>query len=283
MEKLTRTCYGARLESALYQRTPLTFDENTTLNEKFGILANVYPPSNQYTAVRYFAIGVGGHSFTMGANNMPKLEILQHKPTDAALFNHIPFVMREPTNDLDVTTRGNYALRRQETHNGVPYICYYLKRLDMTSVAPQLIYKTVNDAGDTTATPWKPDSSVLNPVPSPLADNGVNVTTGDYIAATALNQISFSQADIEELRNVGNILFGDPAYVIISEMALVSAIDHAVPVVGAGNTTFNFNEVIAAQVCNFVGTAYPIAMINSGIEVALDVGATEPIWSLQQG
>lgn len=283
MEKLTRTAYGALLESALYQRTPMVFDENTTLNEKFGILPGVYPAASEYTAARYFAIGVGGHTFSIGANGMPKMEIYQHQPTDAALFQHIPFIMRELTNDLDVTMRGSYALRRIEQHNNVQYVCYYLKRLDMTGVSPQLIYKTVNSAGDTVATPWTPDSSVLNPKPAPLSDTGVNVTSGDYIAATALNQIKFTTAELEELKNVGNILFGDPAYLIISEMALVAAIDRQIPVTSVGNSTFNFNEVIGAQVVNFVGTAYPIEMINAGIEIDLDVGATEPLISLQAG
>jgi 5-oxopent-3-ene-1,2,5-tricarboxylate decarboxylase/2-hydroxyhepta-2,4-diene-1,7-dioate isomerase len=50
--------------------------------------------------------------------------------------------MRPLTSDLSASERANYALRREETHNGTVYACYYLRRLDLSSVTPTLELRT---------------------------------------------------------------------------------------------------------------------------------------------
>ena len=81
--------------------------------------------------------------------------------------------------------------------------------------------------------------------------------------------------------NVTNVIYGDPDYAMVSEIALVSGVDKVVSVTNTGIGTFNFKEVIAAQVCSFVAALYSASMNNEGFEIVLDVGATEPLFKLK--
>ncbi len=133
-ENICRTVYGSALQTAKQLGLPYDVKANSTLNEKFGILSSVSLASDDIPNMRYFVIGNGGHQMTIGANNIAKPEPIQHLATDAALYNQIPFVLREPENDLSPSERLKYALRRSETHQGRPYYAYYLRRLDLTGV-----------------------------------------------------------------------------------------------------------------------------------------------------
>lgn len=281
MKKVVRTVLGAALQSATYQKLPMEILEHTTLNERWNILPDTLPDKNEYSAARYLAVGIGGQILSVGANGRSRIDPSQHKPTDTGLWDQVPFVMRELSNDLSVTERARYALRRIEEHNGVQYICYYLRRLDMTGVSTQLIFKTVVDGVENT-TPWVPTSDNLNPKPQKLTVNGVNTTNGDYISATTPNKFILDENEITELLNVGNILLGGPEYMILTEAALVAGVDRTVPVTGGGNETFSFAEVIAAQCVNFIAVTYPLIMVNKNIEIDFDIGATEPLYNLAQ-
>ena len=281
MKKVVRTVFGAALQSAMYQKLPMTILPHSTLNELYNILPDTLPDKTEYSAARYLAVGIGGQILSAGNNGRNRIDPSQHEPTDTGLWEHVPFVMRELSNDLSVTERSRYALRRVEEHNGVLYICYYLRRLDMTGVSTQLIYKTVTDGVVKTA-PWVPTSDNLKPTPKALVPNGTNTTTGDYITATTPNKFILDENEITELLNVGNILLGGPEYMILTEAALVAGVDRTVPVTGGGNETFNFTEVIAAQCVNFIAVTYPLIMVNKFIEIDFDIGATEPMYNLAQ-
>lgn len=279
MENTTRTVYGSYLQTCMLTGVPFSKIANTTLNEKFSIQADAVPNAGEIPKMRYFAIGNGGHQFTVGADGVAKPEPVQHRATDAALFKHLPFVLREPTNDLAAADRANYGLRREETWNGLRYIAYYLKRIPMADVVPGMEYKTVAD-GTTTTTAFVPDSSNLNPTPPDLSSTGVNVVSGDYTVATAKVGLSLSATDVTELLNVAQVIFGDPNAAIISEIAMVAALDRSVQVAGVGGAMFAFNEAVVAQVVSHINSFFPLRFSNNGVELLLDVGATEPLFAL---
>lgn len=280
MENITRTVYGSFLQTCHLLGRPFQMLANSTLNEKFGIASGLAPDISQTPLVQYWAIGNGGHKMTVGAGGIAKSDPIQHRATDAACFNHLPFVLREPGADLSAAQRMSYGLRRKETHNGVDYIAYYLKRISMDGVTPAIEYKSVAD-GTTTTTPFVPNSSNLNPTPPQLNAQGVNVTTGDYTTCTAKITLALSADEITELLNVAQILYADDGYAIISEIALVSGVDRMVVSPGVGTATINFNDVIAAQVVSFLNTFFSAKFQSSGTSNILDVGATEPMFSLQ--
>ena len=280
MESSVRTSYGAQLQTALLLGVPVVLQTSSTLNEKFDIQANTHISSTDKPAMRYIAAGNGGHKIVTGSDGSIGLfASKQHKPTDAALFNHLPWVLRALNNDLTAGQRANYGLRRLETHDGLQYAAYYLRRLDYTNVAPTTEYKTVTD-GETTTTSFIPNSGNLNPTAEALASTGTNTTSGDYVATTAKVTFTLSEDDATELLAAAKIIHGSEDYAIISEMALVSGVDRAVTVTGSAGATFNFNEVIGAQVVMFMSEMIVMKFNNTGATIVLDVGATEPMFVL---
>lgn len=282
MDNITRTVYGSYLQSCQLLGLPFALASSSTLNEKFGVQPGVLPNSGVLPACRYFAIGNGGHKLNV-TNGLYIPEPIQHLTTDAALYNHLPFVLREPNNDLTTAEQAMYALRVAEVHNGINYVAYYLKRIDMTNVAVSMQYKTVASDGTVTTTPFQPTTANLNPTPPNLSPTGVNVVSGDYVMASAPVPIALSANDVTEILNVANILYGDPNAAIVSEIALVSGVDKIIAVGGSGQPTFNFNEVIAAQVDTFINTFYALNFSQNGVSNIVDCGAVEPLYQLQAG
>jgi len=281
MDKITRTGYGSILQTCMFFKIPYPWLPFTTLNELLGIESGIIPPSTVYPAANYFCIGNKGHSFEPTAGGMIALKSFQHKATDAAPFNILPFVMREPTNDLSPAERARYALRKEVIVDGVRWIAYYLKRLDMSNVTAELLYKTVKDDGSVTVTPYVPDNSNLHPVPSELAPTGVNVTSGDYITAQALVPLSFTRADTDELKNVANILWKNTDLAIVSELGLVTAADHRIDVTGNGGSAFSFLEAIGCQIASHMSAFFHANTSNDGMKQVLNAGATEPLFKLE--
>lgn len=279
MELITRTVYGAQLQTCLLLNLPLVIQPNTTLNQKFGVLPTTAIATTDKPAMRYVAIGNGGHKSVTGAEGISAPYPIQHNPTDAVLFKHLPFILRDITNDITATQRANYGLRRAETHDGKSYIAYYLKRLDYTDVVAKLTFKTVEN-NITTTTDFIPNSSSQDPTPPALSNTGVNVTTGSYIAATAKIPFILTESEISELLDVATIIYGNDNYAIISEIALCSGVDKVVAVDAGGANPFNMTEVIGAQVVSFISTYFSCKFDNSGISVLLDCGASEPLFSL---
>lgn len=281
MEYITRTIYGAQLQSATLLGKAPKIHPLSTLNTKFGILADTLPSASEIPVMQYMAIGIGGHKYTVGGNGIAKPEPVQHRARDAACYIHLPFVLREVSDDLDAVSRAKYALRKEETHNGLRYYAYYLKRIDLSNTQVGAEYVTTVD-GVEVVTPFEPDSGDLNPTPPVLSPTGVNTVTGDYLAATAKLELSLSVDDVNELKNVATVLYGDDGYAMISEVALCSGVDKQVNTNGPGNTTFAFKEAIGVQVISHVNAFYPLKFSANGVEILLDCGATEPLFRLEE-
>jgi hypothetical protein len=276
-ENITRTVYGAVVQTTLFLDQQFGLIQNTTLNEKFGVQSGV--SSTVSPTLGYYGIGIGGHTMTAGTDGIYLPTPVQHEPTDAALFNHLPFVLCLPTNDLSQAEQANYAMRTTLTIAGVTYIAYYLKLLDYSTTQIQMQLKSVAQDGTVTTTPFVPSTSNLNPTPSALATSGVNVTTGNYVTSTAKVTINFSTDDITNLLNVANIIYGSESYALISEMCLVSGVVKPISVTNSSGGSYTFNEVIMAQVCSFVNTMIPVQFLNAAVSVVLDLGATEALLS----
>jgi hypothetical protein len=260
MENMTRTVYASALQSALYLNLPVPILANSTLNELFGIQPTVLPSTNPTAG--YYSLGNGGHTFTVGADGIPKPEPIQHLATDASAYKPFPFVLCLPTADLSAAERANYALRTFETFNGIQYVAYYMKRINFTGVTVNMNFNTVDPTtGAVTTTAFVPNATNLAPTPPVVTSTGVNITGSDFVSADALVDLSLSATDCANLINVAQIMYNDPNAAIISEVLLCSGVNYAITAQGAGASTFSFNEVIGAQ-------------------VILDVGATEPLLNL---
>ncbi|WP_250477887.1 MULTISPECIES: hypothetical protein [unclassified Caballeronia] len=279
MEQSQRTAWGAYLQTCLLQNLPFTMMANTTLNEKFGVQAGVPPSPGILPSQRYYCIGNGGAGVTAGADSVALSQPPQHQATDAALFNHLPFIMRPVSADLSTSQMAQYALRQVITWNSVPYACYFLRRINFTGVGVELDMVTVSK-GLSTITPYVPDASNLNPRPPTPAKGSINNLSGDYITAAAIVKLSFSAQDVTELINCANIIYGDPRYAVVNEIGLVSGVDKVVNVPVSGGS-FNMSEVICAQICSFFNTYQAMNYQNGGVNNILSIGSTEPLFVLQ--
>lgn len=274
MENSTRHIYGMALQLALRTNLPLPIPEHSTLNELLAIEKDVAIPSNVYPTTKLAVIGRGGAQVVVGSDNTNLLASASHEPNDSGLFKMIPFAMREITADFDSATINKYRLRRIETHNGVRYAAYYAKLLDFSSSQVSLEYRVENNNVITT-TPFAPTTADLNPTPTVLNTSGVNTTTKDYLASSVKFYLKLSVEDVAEIRNVCNIIYGDPRYAVITEIGICSGVDHT-SMGDFNGTQLPYTESIGTQINNSVSCSYTL---NSGapqLEIGLSLSAIAP-------
>lgn len=279
MEHTTRTVYGSYLQTCLKLNRPFVLQQYTTLNEKLGIQSGVAPAPGVYPSVKYFCIGNKGHQSQIGADGIGLTVAAQHRATDAALFNQLPFVLREIANDLTGTERANYALRREQTHNGQTYVAYYLRRIDMTGVEAEMQYRT-NVNGNVVVTPFVPTADNLSPTPVEIPAEGVGTVAGDYVIVNSQVDISLSPWEVAELMNAAEIIYGDTSYAIISEIGLCSGVDKAVTVTPSVGVPFNFNEAIGVQITTHIAVMNMVKYSNNGVTRILSLGTNDPLFNI---
>lgn len=283
MKRNVRTIYGNMLQVANQLGIPHRVLERSTLNEKFGILAGTLPPSSTNPKMQYFAIGYGGHLGYMGVNGTYLSTAIDHQPDHAALYKHMPFILREPGSDLTADQRDKYRLRTiwTDPDTSKKYIAYWLKVVNTSNVIIES-KKTVRDAttGALIPSDWAPDSSALNPQPPALDTNNLDqvVTSSSFYSANAELNLSLTELDCAELLNVARIMFKDEAYALVSEYALVSGVDQPNTGDNGLGGTIQYKEIIAAQVNNFLTNRGAAADdSDKGIECLVNYGATEAL------
>ena len=276
MSTITRTVYGARIQTELLLGLPHTHIDNTTLNEKFDVQARVMPSPVRTPILAYFGIGMGGFRYAQGAeNNVYPLEI-QHSPTDAAAYRHIPFLLRQVGNDIVGPLREQYAMRRLVQHNGTNYIGYYLRKLNRNGVIPQMLHNVPDGNGGITSNPFIPNSSNLNPVAPPIPPVGSVTTDGSYMSTSATIDLSFSEQQVDELLEVGRILYDDPRQIVLSEFVLVAGVEQVVTSSPATGSV-NYLEALQATVVAHATANYAMAYLDKGLDHSLELGAIEPL------
>lgn len=281
MENCVRTAQAALLQSCQFLAKNLPIKANTTLNEKFNIQPTVAPAETDYFSMKYAVIGNGGHTVAIGPNNGSSGASLStpvpvmHTPRHTALYNHLPFALRLPNQDLPAAQRAGYRMRRLEQHDGKTYVAYYAKVLDLSQTLPTLEYRTVKD-GATTSTEYIPTLGDLSPTPPALTTGTVITTSADYVAATAKINFTLAPSEIDELLNVSNIIYGSENYAIISEIGMVAGVDRQVS--GDFNgISASYTEVIGARVTHFISSFFSAKFNNGSISAMLDIGSLESL------
>ena len=269
---VVRSVYGSALQSSQFAGLPFNMLPFTTLNEKFGIQAGVAPQAGDLPVVNYFCIGKGGHKLQTGTDGTELINPVPHVSTDAALYDHIPFVLRPVASDLTALQQASYGLRKIITVNGAQYVAYYLKRLVTSSAVVSINLQTIND-GVTTTTQFVPTAANLSPVAPVLDNTGSNVLTSEYAVCQALLPMSFTADECTELLNACTILYGSPSYAIISEIGLCSGQDKVITLAGGAS----FNEVIAVQIAAFISAFHAIQYTATGISGNYNLGTNEPL------
>ena len=283
MELTTRTLESAALATAQYFGLPHTYPSHSTLNEFLDIQNGVLPAKTVYPTVKYQMIGYGGHRPFNTINGRYVAQPVQHRTTDTGLFKPLPFVMREPNNDLTTTERRNYRLRKTETHNGKVYICYYAKLIDLTQTVIERQETTVQNGVDLLTSEYDYTSANLAPQPTEPLQGEPDLTNGNFVSPNARIWVGLdNEWEATELLNVSNVIFNDEYGALISEIALVSGVDKDVTVgAGAGSGGFTFTEVIGAQIANFIAVQFNVAMgVNLRAGTYVTAGIAEPMYVL---
>lgn len=288
---ITRTVLGATLQTNNLLGKPHTLIKHSTLNEKFSI----NPPAigsdtellpNQKPVIQCLVIGNGGHGVTnIESGQIPFTYPKQHRSTDFALFNHIPFAMKDIMAGEDISggtfDRNRYCLRKEISVEGVLYAVYYGRRLINVDQTNVVITHFVSENGEIISTePFVPTSGNLSPVAPAPPNDEVVITTADYIAISAVLPILLDTDDIAELKNVANILYGNEDLAIISELGVCTGYNQSVAITTGGGT---INEVLGCQIFTHVVTYHAASHVNNGLSINLELGATEPLLALSNG
>lgn len=273
---IKRTIYGSALQTAKLIDVPHVIQPNSTLNEKFSVADDFILPDDQVPFLGYYCIGRGGHKNATGPDGAPLMSLVPHQARDAALFEHMPFIMREVTNDLTDAQRANYALRVEQTHDNRQYYAYYLRRLDMSTTIPTVEY-TVTTAGNSTTVPFEPTQGDLSPTPVDVPSTGTINTSGDVLSVRAPVSITFDKDDVSELENACEIIYGSAEYAVISEIGLCTGVDVDMPFQPETGSPYTVKEAGAVQVMSHLGCLYVLSFSNNGFDLLLDLGASEPL------
>lgn len=193
---------------------------NTTLNEKHAIKINEVDES-KYPTLQYYCIGVGGINIL---NNIDTYNYSEHSPTDAALFEQIPFVMREVGNDILDSDKPNYRFRKIVTINNIEYICYYLKTIDTSDYDDKYYKVSVNGDDESLAIFDTNTDAFLNPVPrDPAVTIKKDVT--EYVVKKVKIPLLLTKEEVNELKNVLKILYGEDNNKYLTEVGVCTGID----------------------------------------------------------
>ncbi len=275
MDNNVRSIYGAYLQTCALLGFNVDIKPNSTLNQKFDLFPNEIFNSGETPTVKYLTIGNGGHTASMGVDGLPLINPVPHSPRHAALYNHLPFIIREVGEDLTPGERLLYRLRVPRTIDGVNYMCYYAKVLDMSMVEPKIELRNNTD-GIITATDFTPSLADLNPIKPVIPVNGNITSTGNYLASTAKIEFVMNEAEITELLNACNIIYGSDNYAFISEIGLCSGVDRTL-MGNFGGPPSAYTEAVGAQIMNFISTAIPAYALSTSITQTIDVGSTSPL------
>lgn len=278
MDKSVRTAIGAKLQTAQKLKLPYEFEPNSVMNAQLGILPNETPAETPWC--QYVAIGIGGMAVNLVDNNRRvEFQPIPHDPRHTGMYDQIPFVVRPVTDDLEVSERARFRLRRVREINGILYAEYFLRKMDFTDTVVNLEYRQIID-GQVKSDVWHPTADDQYPKAPRVNPGQVLVTGDDYVASSAKNTFRFSSWDMQELLNVGRVLFKSEAAITLTELAICSGVDY--------QTRYDFNgmslpfiESIGTQITDFVSTLIPVQFQQSGASVNLDIGSTEPLLAIK--
>lgn len=280
MQKIVPTQLSNYLQVSNFLGTPFEKHPNTTLNQKFDIQANAVLQPTMRPTLQFYTIGIGGHTYTMGPNEIPLSDILDHSSGDAGLFKHLPFVIRPINDDLTAGERTKYCLRKTITVDNVSYYAYYGKRLSMAGVVPKMTKRTVVD-DQTEIEEYEYTEANLSPTPASIPNTDAVTTSNEYLATSAIVPMPFTEQDVAEMYNVAEILFGDRRMAIISEFGFCTGVNADVSInTSAGSV--QFKEVIGAQITAIISGHYELIFNSKGFDFNLEVGAVQPLLATGQ-
>lgn len=269
----TSTIMSNLLQIMTRLNAPYTADDFTTLNEKFGLQYSK-PPAVGYPVTKYMVIGRGAGNNVIGINGL--LDVLKHNPTDAALFEHIPFIITPVGNDLTAVVRAKYRLRKLVTYGGVQYFAYYAKVISFNNITPEKWVVTIRDGEVVSQTPYVTNSGNLSPSSVDVSNTVLNTALGQHIDIQATATINLDATDIANITNACNIIYNDPRYAVINEIGIVSGYDKDVTS-NVGNIAASYTDIQCAQILDFIRIEVPLRFLKDFITIKYAITNSKPL------
>lgn len=270
-----KTIFHSYLEAVRATGTPFTVMDFSTLNEALNIEHGTAFPSTEVPKISYLCIGRGGHLNATAAGGESITHTQQHKINSAVLFDQIPFLAREVSDDITPAERAKYRLRKLEVFGGVSYFMYYGLKVNLVASSPDVDLLTTT-SGVTTSKTYVPTNTQLQRDPVTL-NNGVPVTsTGEHISVSIPFVITLTKEDITNIIEAVTIARGSAALATISEVAVVSGIDVTITN-NLGGVNASYAELIAAQIMNHLETNISLSNSSDKVDFKLKLADTNPL------
>ena len=178
-----QTIYSIQLMNRLLINADYFPPMNTTLNEKFKILMNYEDTTQRYPRINLITIG---YNPLIKNEQLVKYKLFNsyHNPTDAALFNHIPFYLRKVSEIRKHPVPDELRLRRIVIIDDEEYLaCYGLEVSDFIYKNSFVLLDQVTDEYAKILKYNFNDADPLNPKPNLNLDLRFQPTSfiGDFI------------------------------------------------------------------------------------------------------
>lgn len=302
MRTVTRTIYGSSLQTAMHTGLPHEIPPHSSVAEALtDPLAIAHQPTpitagmevfadydanadTKDLAMRYIVIGNGAHYNVTGpVGGPPYPDTKKHRARDSGLYRMMPFLVRPATNDLTISQRQKYRLRKTLYIDGILYVAYYARVLDLTSVTPEETLTTIVD-GNPIISNFVPTINDRRPTPPDIG----TTNDGSFLAVSANITITLSAAEVQDIRDACALIFGDENQAIISEIGHCTGLDRVVtavypndigaPQVPVAVAPDTYYDVVGLQIATHVTTVIPLIYSSGGVEMTYDIGNTEPLY-----
>ena len=267
------TIFGLGLINAMLANRYYSVSINTTLNEKFGILTNEHTPKGTlltpiYPRLKYLVIGNGGIPTVDDATNY---RFSQHCAIDGALFNHLPFALKTPSEDFNDVERRRYRLRKEVRIDGELYYAYYARVVETIDYRGYPYLITHRDGVDVLSVFNTNIERILNPRPVIKPDKPLDSLRVDTVINRFKLEFFMSEKDQEELQNVYKIL-KISQYTKLTEIGVCHGYDVIVP--------YGL-EVADTQISYFLDIDLDVALefdTRAVFKRNLELGGAEPFY-----
>ena len=268
-----RTLIGDYIQSINWSQLPYVMDEFTTLNEVFNVQSGVAPDANLRPVMKYLVIGNKGNTYVIGPDNAYFPRDKEYGATQIQCYGHIPFIAREVKNDLAQADRKRYGLRTEKTINGVKYVFYWARRIDMSSVTTSKRISTVNGTrpgGDE----YKYTARNMEPKEISYNTDGTAIASKSTVFTSTPVTIELTAEDIAEIVSAYRLYNNSELTPTLSELGFCTGVDKEVAIPG---TDQYYTEVLACQVNVFINTENSLRSANGGLTFDINLGSAEPL------
>lgn len=224
----TPTALGILISGAKNCDQYFTLLPNTTLNEKYGVMADqaTGKMNGSLFKLGWFGIGIkGSKCIGENADGIEVRRILDHTATDFSAYKPVPFVIREISEDLNDEERKKYRMRVVRKIGDNTYVLYYLKAIEFDLYDPSIkIGYRDPVTGNNDEDEYTPKEGDLDPTPTELLTTDSVPVSDQYVTATGTLNMTLEAQDLDEIRNACIILYGTASVAAISELYLVHGI-----------------------------------------------------------